>query len=173
MSTRLDVAKLDLMDALDLALMIEVEAYERYRMFTAQLGHRAPGDAASVFAWMAENEAKHGRQLAKRREALFGNTPTRVSLADLFDLEAPEMGAARATMSTLGAHELALASEQKALDFYDQALPTITNPEIQALFSELRDEEIEHVRMVKEAIAKLPPDADEEWEDDEDEAPAL
>ena len=38
MSTRLDLSKLSLMDALDLATVIELEAYERYKMFASQLG---------------------------------------------------------------------------------------------------------------------------------------
>lgn len=173
MSTRLDFATLDLMDALDLAVLIEVEAYERYKMFAARLGHRAAGDAASVFASMAENEEKHGRELATRRNALFGKTPMRVSLDDLFDVEAPEQGAPRSNMSTLQAFEVALSSEEKAFAFYDQALAHVSNPEIRALFAELRDEETEHVRMVKQAIAGLPPGSDLEWEEDEDDLPSL
>ena len=173
MSTRLDLSKLDLMDALDLAVLIEGEAHERYRLFAGQLGHRVAGDAASVFASMAENEAKHGRELASRRKALFGDAPMRVTLDDLFDVEAPEVGAARSNMSTLKAFQVALSSEQKAHDFYDQALAHVTNDEIRALFTELRDEETEHVRMVREAIAGLPPEADREWEEDEDDIPAL
>ena len=173
MSTRLDFATLDLMDALDLAILIEVEVYKRYKMFAAQLGHRYTGDAASVFASMAENEAKHGKELQERRKALFGDVPMRLSLDDLFDVEAPEMGAPRSNMSPLQAFEVALSSEQKAYDFYDQALPYVTNPEIRTLFTELRDEETEHVRMVQEAIANLPPGADRELEEDEDELPAL
>ncbi len=173
MTTRLDFATLDLMDALDLAVLIEVEAYERYRMFVAQLGHRFPGDASSVFASMAENEAKHGKELAKRRQALFGDIPIRVSRDDLFDVEAPDHGAPRFNMSPLRAFEIALSSEQKAHDFYDQALAQITDPEIHALFVELRDEETEHQRMLREAIAALPPGADIEWEEDQDEYPAL
>ena len=39
MATRLDLSKLSLMDALDLAILIEMEAYERYKMFASQLGH--------------------------------------------------------------------------------------------------------------------------------------
>lgn len=173
MSTRLDLATLELRDALDLAVLIEVEAYKRYKMFAAQLGRRFTGDAASVFAAMAENEAKHGKQLEARRKALFGDTPRRVSLNDLFDVEAPDAGSPRATMSTLQAFEVALSSEQKAYDFYDQALEHVSNPEIRALFTELRDEETEHVRKVQEAIAKLPPGANIELELDKDELPAL
>ena len=55
MTTRLDFATLDLMDALDLAVLIEAEAYERYRLFVTQLGHRFPGDASSVFATMVRD----------------------------------------------------------------------------------------------------------------------
>lgn len=173
MTTRLDLATLSLMDALDLATLIELEAYRRYKMFAAQLGHRGPGDAASVFTSMAANEAKHGQQLNERRGALFGDTPARVSIDDLFDVEAPEMGAPRSTMSTLQAFELALSSEQKAFDFYNQALERISDPDIRKLFAELRDEEAEHVRLVRETIAGLPPSASIEYELDLDESPSL
>jgi len=173
MSTRLDFATLSLMDALDLAVLIEVEAYQRYRKFVALLGHRFAGDAASVFTSMAENEAKHGKEIEQRRKAMFGDTPPRVSLDDLFDVEAPEEGAPRTNMSALRAFEIALSSEQKAFDFYNQALAHVTDPEIHALFTELRDEETEHIRLVREAIANLPPGAKEELDLDMDESPAL
>jgi rubrerythrin len=173
MPARIDFAKLDLMDALDLAVLIEVEAFERYRMFSTQLGHRFPGDAASAFTRMAENEAKHGQQLAERRKELFGDAPVRVKRDDLFDVEAPDQGSPRTTMSALQAFEVALASEQKAYDFYDRALEHVTNPEIKELFAELRDEETEHVRMVKEIIAALPASARIELGEEEDDYPAL
>ena len=173
MSTRLDLSKLSLMDALDLAKLIEMEAYHRYQMFATQLGTTGGYDAGAFFAAMAENEAKHGSQLAARRKALFGDTPARLTLDDLFDVEAPDMGAPRRGMSTLQAFEVGLAAEKKAYDFYDMALPGITDPEVRALFTELRDEETEHVEMLREAMAKLPPSASEEIEYDLDEAPFL
>jgi rubrerythrin len=173
MSTRLDLSKLSLMDALDLATLIEIEAYRRYQMFATQLGSTGGYDAGAFFETMAENEAKHGRELEARRKALFGDTPAQVSLDDLFDVEAPDMGAPRRGMSTLQAFEVGLAAEKKAYDFYDMALPGITNPEVRELFTELRDEETEHVEMLKEAMAKLPPSASEEIEYDLDESPFL
>ena len=173
MSTRLDLSKLSLMDALDLAKLIEMEACHRYQMFASQLGHTGGYDAGSVFKSMAENEAKHGQELEARRKALFGETPAKVTLDDLFDVEAPDMGAPRRGMSTLEAFEIGLAAEKKAHDFYDAALPGITDPDVRELFVELRDEETEHVQMVKDAINKLPPSAREEIEEDPDEAPAL
>jgi rubrerythrin len=161
------------MDALDLAKLIELEAYNRYCMFATQLGSTGGYDAGAFFATMAENEAKHGRELGARREAMFGNTPAQVTLDDLFDVEAPDMGAPRRGMSTVQAFEIGLAAEKKAYDFYDMALPGITDPEVRALFAELRDEETEHVEMLQEAMAKLPSSASEELEYDLDETPYL
>lgn len=173
MSTRLDLSKLSLMDALDLAKLIEMEAHHRYLAFASQLGRTGGYDAGAFFAMMAQNEAKHGRDLEARRKTLFGDAPARVTLDDLFDVEAPEMGAPRRGMSTVQAFEVGLAAEKKAYDFYDGALPGITNPEVRELFTELRDEETEHVKMLEGEMAKLPPSANEEVEFDLDESPYL
>jgi len=173
MSTRLDLSKLSLMDALDLAKLIEMEACHRYQMFATQFGHSGTYDAGAFFASMVENEAKHGQELEERRKALFGDAPARLTLDDLFDVEAPDMGAPRRGMSLLEAYEVGLAAEQKAHDFYDMALPGITNQEVKDLFIELRDEETEHVEMIKEQMAKLPESASDEVEYDVDETPYL
>jgi rubrerythrin len=69
--------------------------------------------------------------------------------------------------------EIGLVAEKKAYDFYDAALPGIADPEVRTLFTELRDEELEHVEMLREAMAKLPSGASDEVEFDIDEAPAL
>jgi rubrerythrin len=168
MPVTLDFSTLDLMDALDLAIMIEVEALERYKQFAEQLGDRFSGDAASIFKSMARNEEKHGRQLYDRRKALFGEVPPRVSRTAIFDVEAPEVGAPRWNMAPLKAFQLALASEEKAYWFYDEALKHVTDSAVRELFTELRDEETEHVRMVKEAIEALPPGSDIDLENEDD-----
>jgi rubrerythrin len=173
MSTSLDLSKLSLMDALDLAKLIELEACHRYQMFASQLGRSGGYDAGAFFATMAENEAKHGQELEARRKTLFGDAPARLTLDDLYDVEAPDMGAPRRGMSTLQAFEVGLAAEKKAYDFYDMALPGITDPDVRELFTELRDEETEHVEMLREAMAKLPAIASTEVEFDLDETPYL
>ncbi len=161
------------MDALDLAKLIELEACHRYQMFAKQLGRTGGFDAGAFFASMAENEAKHGQELEERRKKLFGDTPSKLTLDDLYDVEAPDMGAPHRGMSTLQAIEIGLDAEQKAYDFYDMALPGVTDPEVIELFTELRDEELEHVEMLKAAMAKLPESASSEVEYDIDEAPML
>jgi rubrerythrin len=167
MSTKLDFSKLSLMDALDLATLIEVEAFKRYTQFAERLGIGAEGDAASVFESMAVNENKHGEQIAERRVALFGDQRPRVKITDIFDVEAPDYGAPTGGMSPLKAYRVALSSERKAHAFYDQALRQISHPEVKALFEELREEEAEHVQMIEAIIAKLPPEARIDQEDED------
>ena len=43
MSTSLDLTQLSLMDALDMAILIEEEAHQRYKSFASQIG-RTGGD---------------------------------------------------------------------------------------------------------------------------------
>ena len=165
MSVKIDFSALDLMDALDLAVLIETEARDRYNFFAEQIGRRDAVDAASVFASMAINEAKHGDQLAERRSQLFGAKPMRVNKTALFDVEAPDVGAPRWNMSPLKAFQLALASDEKAYWFYNEALNHVRDAGVRELFTELRDEETEHVKLVMDAIATLPPGSDVDVED--------
>jgi len=167
MSTRLDFSKLALMDALDLASLIELEATKRYTEFAESLGTRGVDDAGAVFRSMAVNETKHCEEIAERRLALFGDQPSKVTLDDIFDVEAPASGDVRWNMSALKAYQLALYSEQKAFAFYDEALDYVDQPDVKALFEELREEEAEHVNMLVKIIAKLPPSAEIELEDED------
>ncbi|MCK5711400.1 MAG: ferritin family protein [Hyphomicrobiaceae bacterium] len=173
MSTRLDLSKLSLMDALDLAKLIEMEACHRYQMFATQLGRTGGYDAGAFFATMAENEAKHGQELEARRKTMFGDAPAQLTLDDLYDVEAPDMGAPHRGMSTLQAFEIGVAAEKKAYDFYDMALAGITDTDVRELFTELRDEEAEHVEMLRDAMTRLPSSASAETEFDLDETPML
>ena len=169
MAARIDFASLSLMDALDLAVLIEDEAKERYEEFAAQMDqHRTP-DAAKFFRLMAVNEAKHGQELADRRSQLFGGVTPTVTRAMVFEVEAPDYDQARAFMSPRRAMKAAMASEAKAHAFFVAALPAIQNPEVRALFEELRDEEVYHQELVKTELAKLPPDSglsDEDFVDE-------
>ena len=170
MATRgIDPATLSLLDALDLAILVEEEAQERYEEFASQLElHRTP-EAAAFFRHMAGNEAKHGQALAARRVQRFAKTPRHVTRAMIFEIEAPGYDAARAFMSPRRAMEAALASEVKAEAFFEAALSGIRDAEVRTLFAELRDEERQHQALVKAELDKLPPDsglADEDFVDE-------
>jgi rubrerythrin len=156
MSIDVDFSKLSLKNALDLAILVEDEAEERYTEFATQMEAHHTGDTAKFFRFMAMNEAKHGQELAARRKQLFGDEPVEVDRSMLWDVEAPEYTEARAFMSLRQALEVALDAETKAFDYFDQAIPQLENDEVKALFAELRAEEVEHQDMVKAEMAKLP-----------------
>jgi erythrin-vacuolar iron transport family protein len=164
----IDFSKLDLRDALDLAILVEEEAQHRYEQFSKVVGGRTPGDAADVFRGMAGNEAKHGAQLADRRRKLFGDTPRRLSADLLDDAEAPDRGRPRVFMSARQAMEIAIESEEKARDFFEDAARGTDDPDVRKLFQELQREEVLHRALLAEKLAKLPegPDLGEEDADE-------
>jgi erythrin-vacuolar iron transport family protein len=165
----IDFASLSLKDALDLAILIEEEAQERYEEFAENLSLHHTPEAAHFYATMAGNEAKHGADLRTRRKTIFGDAPARVSREMLWDVEAPDFDQSRVYMTARQAMEVALASEVKAHDFFDAALAHITDPDVRVLFEELRAEEVEHQDLVKAMMATLPPDAGPAAVFDEDE----
>jgi erythrin-vacuolar iron transport family protein len=172
MAKTINFAKLSLKDALDLAILIEEEAKDRYEEFVDQMAlHHTPG-AAEFFQAMAANETKHRDHLAARRHAIFQADPSRMNRAMLWDVEAPDYDKTRAFMSVRQAMEVALECEIKAHEYFAEALKHVVDPEVKKLFEELRDEEREHQSLVKEQLAKLPLDSGINPEDYADEPTA-
>jgi len=169
MTAPVDFAALSLQDALDLAILVEEEAQERYLEFVDQMEQHHTPEAAKFFAAMAQNEQKHGEELRARRHALFGDAPRRMKRSMLWDVEAPEYDQPRAFMSARQAMEVALVSERKAHAFFVDALPHIADAEVKKLFQELRDEEVLHQSLVREAMRGLPEGNDPDAGDYEDE----
>jgi rubrerythrin len=169
MPPTIDFANLSLVDALDLAILIEEEARDRYEEFHENLAVHHTPDAATFFKTMAGNEAKHGADLEMRRQAMFRDAPRKVTRAMLWDVEAPDYDAPRMYMTARQAMEIAMACEVKAHDFFDQALAHVTDPDVRELFEELRQEEVEHKQMVQAILDRLPPADDTDHGHEEDE----
>lgn len=160
MAKTIDYASLSLMDALDMAILVEEEAQERYEEFAHQMMTHHTHEAAKFFLLMEQNEARHRVVLTARRKKLFGTAPCRVTREMLWDVEAPEYDGARAFMTLRQALQVVMAAETKAHDFFDTNLKHITDPEVRILFEELRAEESEHQEAVRIEMAKLPPGPD-------------
>jgi erythrin-vacuolar iron transport family protein len=165
----IDFRKLTLLDALDLAVLIEEEARDRYEEFADQMDVHHTPEAAHFFRMMTANEEKHRAELARRRAALFGDARGAVTRNMIFDIEAPDYDEARAFMTARRALTAALRSEEKAHAFFTAAIPRLEDPEVRKLFEELREEEVEHQRLVREQIARQPPDPDLQADDFADE----
>lgn len=149
---------LSLKDTLDLAIYVEEEAKDRYEDFAQQMDAHHTPEVAEFFRFMAANEVKHAEKLSKQRASLFGDEAHTADTSNLFDIEAPEFDAARAFMSIRAALDVALESEVKAYEFYNDALPEISDPEVRKLFVNLREEEARHQELIKETRAKVPED---------------
>ncbi len=157
MSAKIDFSSMSLKDALDLAILIEEEARERYLEFMDQMVLHHTPEAADFFRAMAGNETRHGAELSVRRTSLFRDDPRNVKRSMLWDVEAPDYDQARAFMSARRAMEVALESEIKAHNFFAQAIPNIHDPQVRALFEELCDEELQHQSLVRGQLKNLPP----------------
>lgn len=154
----LKLDRLSLRDALDLAVLVEEEAQERYEELSHQMETHRSHDVAAFFRFMAGNEMKHGNELRDRRRKLFGDSDRIVTRAMLFDIEAPEYGEVRAFMTPREALHVALGSERKAKEFFVAALPHVQDNEVRSLFDELAGEEVHHEQLVLRELEKLPTD---------------
>lgn len=160
MPKEIEFRGLSLKDALDLAVLIEEDAEERYVEFAAQMESHATPEAARFFRYMAGNEKRHGAELEARRKQLFGDAPRAVTPSQIWDVEAPDYDKTRAFMSPRDAMKVALECEVKAYDYFTKALPTIVDATVKALFVELQAEEVAHQELVKKVLAKLVGKAD-------------
>lgn len=158
MAHELDFGALGARNILDLAVLIEEEAKDRYEDFSAQMEAHHTDEAATFFRHMAANELKHAEKIASRRRDMFPDEPVEVDGSMLVDVEAPEFSEARAFMSARQALEVSLRAETKAFEFYRDALETVEDDQLRELFTWLRDEEVEHQRLVAELLERVPED---------------
>lgn len=156
--TGIDFATLSLKDALDLAVLIEEEAKERYEDLAEQLVMHHTPEPASFFRLMALNEEKHRAELAARRLALYGDEPVRMTRGMLFEVEAPEFDEVRVFMGARAALRVAFRAEKKCWAFFIDAASQVSDAGVKKLFLELRDEEERHQQLVLTQLDKLPPD---------------
>jgi len=156
--TGIDFAALSLKDALDLAVLIEEEARERYEDLAEQLEMHHTPQAAGFFRSMAGQEKRHGADLSARRLALFGDEPVRMVRGMFFEVEAPEFDQVQTFMSPRAALRVAFRAEKKAWAFFVDAAPRVRDAGVKKLFTELRDEELGHQHLVLAEMEHTPPD---------------
>lgn len=152
----IDFASLTLQDALDLAVLIEEEAKERYQDLAEQLELHHTPEAAKFFRFMAANEERHRAELAQQRRELFHDRPARITRGMLFEVEAPDFDEVRIFMSVREALQVAFRAEQKAFAFFSETLPRLRDVRVRELFTGLREEEVHHQSLVLAELEKSP-----------------
>lgn len=166
----IDFAKLSLRDALDLAILVEEEARDRYLELAEQMRQFRTRDAAELFDKMARREEMHRGELLRRRRAeAFGEEPSAMSSSMLYDVEAPEYDEARAFMTRRAALLVALKAETKAYEFFSFLVDRVQDEASRQLFAELAREERRHQALVRAELDRQP--AGNQVEDDEADDP--
>ncbi len=155
----IDWSKLAPQDVLDVAAFIEQEAQERYLLFADHLDRQGESEAARFFRFMAELEGAHGAQVAARRHSNFADLPGHVRDAVEWDVEGPPLDRGIGSLSVAEAFAMALASEERARDFFAEACDHLVDEKARDMLAELYRDEVSHVRMLLEMRAKLLPAA--------------
>lgn len=145
-------------DALDLAVLLEEETRDRYIALAGQLRMHQTASAALFFETMARIEDVHRAGLLASRLALYADAPRKVTREMLTGIDEPRGEDPRVPMTLRQALEAALRAEEKAREFFERALVVVKNPEVGQLFALLREEEIDHRRMVFAELAHVAPE---------------
>jgi rubrerythrin len=145
------------------ALQMEREAAARYGELAEMMQAHNNVEVAALFRKLAEYERHHVTQiLADMGWAEDVVTPR--GRAAWTSPEAPEsvpIDEMHYLMHPWHALQLALAAEQRAVNFFDALARTTSSDSIRRAAEEMRAEEVEHVELVKAWLAKVPkPDAD-------------
>jgi rubrerythrin len=151
------------------ALVMELDAAQRYTEFADAMETHNNLEVASLFRKMAGIEGKHAEQIM----AEMGWTampPPHAAGASWAGFEAPETvpgDDVHYLMQPYHALELALANEQRAERFFAQLARAATTATVRKAARELQEEEREHVLLVRAWMKRVPkPDAD--WANDPD-----
>lgn len=150
------------------AYAIELEATERYAQFAEQLETHNNREVAALFRKLSGIEALHAKRILSEMR-----WPTVPALPPAYAWETPE-GPETAPFDSLHylmqpwhALEIALRCELAAKKYYDEIAESKAPREVREAAKELAAEEVEHVRLVREWMGKVPRPA-EGWDEDPD-----
>jgi len=151
------------------ALLMELEAAQRYTEFADAMETHNNLEVAALFRKMAGIEGKHAEQIMAEMGWTTMPGP-RPSIVFWEGFEAPETtpgDEVHYLMQPYHALELALANEQRAERFFAQLARAATTAAVRKAARELQAEEREHVLLVRAWMKKVPkPRVD--WANDPD-----
>jgi rubrerythrin len=153
------------------ALVMEIEAAQRYADFADAMDTHNNREVAALFRKMADIEGKHAAQIMAAME--WKQVPAPASAKPSWEgFEAPETtpgDEVHYLMQPYHALQLALANEQRAERFFARLVRVANVESVRKAARELQAEEREHVSLVK-AWMKRVPKPDRYWANDPDPA---
>jgi rubrerythrin len=150
-----------LTDLYAIAWQIEADAAERYVLLADQMEMHNNPALAAIFRDLARAEGLHGDEICRMAGGL--DLPAHARrVAQWNSGESPEtadLAGAHYLMTPHDAIRMALASEERALDFFKGFLAEARDPEVVQLAKELVAEETEHVALCHRLLSRYPPPA--------------
>ena len=151
------------------AYVMETDAEERYRVLADQMEVHNNTEVAELFRTLEKVEGRHAQEILDQAGdvKLPHIAPWDFHWPDDDSPEAPDAMEAHYLMTPHHALRIALGGEERALRFFDDVAAAATDPEIREAASKFADEDREHVRQVRDLLAKYPR-PEEGWADDPD-----
>ena len=136
-------------DLYAIAYQIEADAKERYTLLADQMEVHNNSELARVFRDLARAEGIHGEEI--RRMAgnfdVVGHAQRLARWRSGESPEAAELSEAHYLMAPRKAIEMALAGENRAVEFFERIVAEASDPEVRRLARELLAEERGHVEL--------------------------
>lgn len=140
------------------AIAIEREAAERYAELAQHMEDLGNDEVGALFRRLAVYEAGHLQTLEARTAGIALPEIGAGEYAWL-DAGAPETVAPELVFGLLTPHAalgLALDAERRAQQFFTAVRATAVDPALRALAQEMAAEELQHIALVEQAMARVP-----------------
>jgi rubrerythrin len=144
----------EILDAIMRALEIEKETFDYYTR--AEQKTFDPG-GKRIFRWLAKTEEVHYLKLSELYNALEENGRWVFYGGSTISLDAEEQGEKQVGFSTddMEALEIAMDIEKKGIAYYEELAQKTGDPDGRDMLVTLREEEVEHLRVIKEKYNQL------------------
>jgi len=150
------------------AYAMELEAAERYAQFAEQLDTHNNREVAQMFSKLAHIESLHAKRILE--EMRWPSMPALPPAYAWETTEGPETApqdAVHYLMQPYHALEIALRCEQQAQKHFEDIAAASVPAAVRTAALEMAEEEREHVRLIRDWMARVPPPA-AGWDEDPD-----
>jgi rubrerythrin len=157
-------------DFLARAWTMEIEAAERYATFADALQEHNNREVAEMFRKLARIEQMHADQILEENLSMHPPVLPPGGVRWAGGGEGPETadpGELHYRMQPYHALQVALGCEQRAQKFFADLARSAPSAAVRKAAREMADEESEHVRLIRDWLARTPP-PDKDWEHDPD-----